>query len=72
MELYSLMMKAVLCLNPTPCNVFVYPKRIWPEVLYAFSFRFFVPAPSVQTINFTFSWAAMLVEDWRLAKRLGC
>ena len=55
MELYSLMLKAVLCLDPTPCNVFVYPKRIWPEVLYAFSFRCFVSAPSVQTINFTFS-----------------
>ena len=40
MKLYSLMMKAVLCLDPTPCNVFIYPKRIWPEVLYAFSSDF--------------------------------
>ena len=31
------MLKAVLCLDPTPCNVFVYLKSIWTEVLYAFS-----------------------------------
>ena len=37
MELYSLMLKAVLCLDPTPCNVFVYLKSIWTEVLYAYS-----------------------------------
>ena len=62
MELYSLMMAAAVFLfKPNTLQCFVCPKRIWPEVLYAFRTRFFVPT-AVQTINFPFLEPPLLVD----------